>query len=91
LREAREDELGAELPRLNATRFERALVERWSDALADLPRQLRIERIGILREPLSSETGGLNFKGAVRRKFVEQVLLAREVAVLYEATPVPKA
>lgn len=68
---------------LCARRFERALVERWSSVQADLPRQLQIHRVGLLREPLESENGGLNFKGAVRRKYVEQVLLARQVAELY--------
>lgn len=73
--------------RLCTSRFQRALVERWSVAQADLPRQLRIQRVGVLREPLVSENGGLNFKGAVRRKFVEQVLLAEQIAELYSDSP----
>lgn len=75
--------VGPSREQLCARRFERALVERWSAAQADLPRQLQIHRVGLLREPLESENGGLNFKGAVRRKYVEQVLLARQVAELY--------
>lgn len=80
---APEEGLGHLRQQLCADRFEQALVKRWSAAQADLPRQLQIHRIGLLREPLASENGGLNFKGAVRRKFVEQVLLAGEVAELY--------
>ncbi|MGN6135572.1 MAG: AMP-binding protein [Aureliella sp.] len=67
----------------NEARFARALAERWQAAQSDLPRQLRIEKIAVLRQPLTSDDGGLNFKGAIRRKFVEEQLLAEAVDRLY--------
>ena len=75
--------LRRDLSLLDEKRFEHTLVERWSALQADLPRHLRIERVGLLREPLTIESGGLNFKGAIRRKYVEQVLRAEQVAALY--------
>jgi long-chain acyl-CoA synthetase len=68
---------------VNEARFARALAERWQAAQTDLPRQLRIEKIAVLRQPLTSDDGGLNFKGAIRRKFVEERLLATLVDRLY--------
>ena len=74
-----------DMAHINERLFERMLVERWSQSQAGLPRQLRIERVGLLRQPLTCEGGGLNFKGAVRRKVAEEQLLTAEIAQLYRS------
>lgn len=83
--DAGDQQTSRDLRLLDEERFERALVARWSAHQTELPRQLRIERVGLLREPLTSDNGGLNFKGAIRRKFVERVLAGDQVAALYSA------
>ncbi len=60
-----------------------SLVERWRVQCHRLPRWMQIQRVGFLPEPLSIEGGGLNFKGAVRRKYIEEQLHAELVANLY--------
>lgn len=62
----------------------KALVERLSPLTRDLPRSMQIERIGVMQQPLTTENGGLNFKGAIRRRFVESVLCRVEVERIYQ-------
>lgn len=71
---------------LRVNRFVDALRARWLPLVSDLPNYMRISRIGVLCEPLASDNGGLNFKGAVRRKFAEEVLLREQVDALYSDT-----
>ncbi len=68
---------------MDASALAAAIVERLRPRTSDLPRSMQIERIAVLTDPLTVENGGLNFKGAVRRRFVEQVLCRQEVERLY--------
>ncbi|MCC6509791.1 MAG: hypothetical protein IT423_11825, partial [Pirellulaceae bacterium] len=68
---------------MDAIEFERLCVERWRAVLKDFPRWMQIRRVGIMPRPLSVTSGGLNFKGGLRRRFVEQQLYANLVAQLY--------
>lgn len=60
-----------------------ALVERLRPLTRDLPRSMQIERLGVIQQPLTVENGGLNFKGAIRRRFVESVLCRADVESIY--------
>lgn len=59
------------------------ITERWRPLTCDLPRFMQIERIALMNEPLTVENGGLNFKGAIRRKFVEETLCQAAVENIY--------
>lgn len=71
--------------RLNHKKLTEFFRYKWSIALSDLPRPLLLERIGLFFEPLTTANGGLNFKGSIRRKFVEQELLAKQIDQLYDS------
>lgn len=68
---------------LDKSAFAKALVKRWRPLTNDLPRSMQIARVAVMHEPLTVDNGGLNFKGAVRRQFVEQHLCRDEVEQLY--------
>lgn len=76
---------------LNAARLVTALVTRWSERLSDLPKYMQVSAISLLREPLQTSNGGLNFKGAVRRKFVEEELLCDQIDALYKLRIAPQS
>ena len=61
----------------------RAIVERLRPLTIDLPRSMQIERVAIMKQPPTIENGGLNFKGGLRRTFIEQQLCREEVAELF--------
>ncbi len=60
-----------------------AIIQRWRPLTGSLPRSMQIERVAIMPEPLTVENGGLNFKGAIRRAYVEQHLFRHQVEQLY--------
>ncbi len=69
-----------------------AIIQRWRPLTGSLPRSMQIERVAIMPEPLTVENGGLNFKGAIRRAYVEQHLFRHQVEQLYaSAEPHPLA
>ncbi len=68
---------------LHAQPFLAALRERLRPMCADLPRYMQLERFALLPQPLSVENGGLNFKGAIRRAFVESTLHPQIVNQLF--------
>ena len=76
-------EVSAEGVTLNKHALAEAFIERWRHLTSDLPRSMQIERVAIMHEPLTVANGGLNFKGAVRRQFVELHLCRDEVAQLF--------
>ncbi len=54
-----------------------------ADLFQTLPRQMRIHRWAVLETELTVENGGLNFKGGLRRQFIEQHLAADQIEHLY--------
>ncbi len=66
-----------------------ALIARWQPLLRDLPRSMQIERLAVMKSPPSVDNGGLNFKGALRRQFLEQTLYRAEVEKLYSQSNTP--
>lgn len=60
-----------------------SVMKRWHVLTRDLPRSMQIQRVAVIKYPLTVDNGGLNFKGAVRRAFVEQTLCRREVEQMY--------
>jgi len=70
-------------PDVQWLKWTRTLLARWQTSFVDLPRQLHIQRVGLLASPLTVAGGELNFKGAIRRKIIEHQLRAAEVEALY--------
>ena len=69
---------------LNKEAFAEALIDRWKSLSSDLPRSMQIERVAVMGAPLTVANGGLNFKGAIRRRFIEQNLCRDEVEQLFK-------
>ncbi len=69
---------------LNEQSFIAQLSSDIASALSDLPRWMRVEQLKLLTERLTFESGGLNFKGAMRRAYVEQHLLSERMQAVYD-------
>ncbi len=69
--------------RLNRPMFLEQLASRWQTFFQTLPRQMRIHLWAVLETELTVENGGLNFKGGLRRQFIEQHLAADQIEHLY--------
>lgn len=76
---------------LNAARLVAELGRRWSERLVDLPKHMQVSAISLLREPLQYSDGGLNFKGGIRRKFIEEELMRDQIDALYRLQIEPQS